>query len=519
MDPGAIDSRASERIPIIVVEDSEDDYRLLLARFKAIGVAVEARRVETEPALREALGEGPCGAVIADHRLPQLSSLEALRIVRAFDPDMPFLIVSGAIGEEVAVEAIRAGADDYLMKDRLIRLESAFRRALAAASARRRQRDAERAAAESEARFRSLSANLPGMVFQIECRGPSRSLVYASEGSRRLFGVAPDALLGDPNGWFALFTDASRLDRLFAASIPPRDGSESDAQGAADRHWLEHTAELASAPHGRKRWIEFTARARRLAADHLVWDGIAADITPQREAEAALRESREELRELASYLARVREEERAAIARELHDDVGSTLTGIRFQLSFLKSRLAHDPAAAAKLHHFEELVEGVIHSTSRLMHDLRPGILDEGIVPALEWQARTFEHRASVTCTFETSHEDIALTPEASIAVFRICQEALNNVAKHAGATAAHVRIAASPEDLTLEIRDDGIGLPDLPVDERGHFGLRGMRERAHALGGTIVVAGSADEGTTVTLTLPLDGAIARTDALTGVAS
>src|SRR5690349_3077107 len=151
-------------LALIVIEDSPDDYALLLARLARGERKVDAVRVETRQALDEALTSRRWDAVISDHRLPQFTSLEALAVVRAHDRELPFLIVSGAIGEEVAVEAMRAGADDYLMKDKLGRLEPALTRALEAAAARRRQRAAEQALIESELRFRALTANLPGMV-------------------------------------------------------------------------------------------------------------------------------------------------------------------------------------------------------------------------------------------------------------------------------------------------------------------------------------------------------------------
>jgi two-component system, NarL family, sensor histidine kinase UhpB len=251
------------------------------------------------------------------------------------------------------------------------------------------------------------------------------------------------------------------------------------------------------------RWIQFTARARHVA-ERVVWDGIASDITAEKRAERALRASREELRELASYFARVREEERTSVARELHDDVGSTLTGIKFQLAAIRTKLTQDDALGARVAHLDDLVDGVIGSTSRLMHDLRPGILDEGIVAALEWQARTFEQRTGLPCEFAASHEDIALPPEAAMAAFRICQEALNNVVKHAAAASVEVQLCRRGDALTLTIADDGIGIDEEARRKPGHFGLRGMRERALAFGGTVDVARPAEGGTAITLTLPL---------------
>jgi signal transduction histidine kinase len=229
-------------------------------------------------------------------------------------------------------------------------------------------------------------------------------------------------------------------------------------------------------------------------------------VTPQKRAEAELRASREELRELASHQARVREEERAAIAREIHDDIGSTLTGVKFDLAWLKEKLARDEAYRDHLEQMDQLVDSVITSSTRIMHNLRPGILDEGIVAALEWLARNFEGRTGVTCTFACVDEDIPLAPDSAIVVFRICQESLHNIAKHAGATTAGVALEVTGDKLVLEVRDDGCGVTPADLVKRDRFGVRGMRERAIALGGSVEVGSSPGGGTFVRLRLPLAG-------------
>ena len=238
-----------------------------------------------------------------------------------------------------------------------------------------------------------------------------------------------------------------------------------------------------------------------------MWDGIAIDVTPQKRAEEELRASREELRELSSYQTRVREDERATIAREIHDDIGSTLTGVKFELAWLKGQHAGDAELSRHFEQMDQLVDAVILSSTRIMHNLRPGILDEGIVAALDWQARTFQQRTGVPCLFVSSHDDIALEPDAAIVLFRVCQEALNNVAKHAGASRVDVNLVAGDGELVLEVVDDGRGVAGVDLAKRGHFGLRGMRERALALGGGVDIARRARGGTAVTLRVPIDGA------------
>lgn len=519
MSPGAIPYSAESELALIVVEDSEDDYELVLARLRHAFGPVRTIRVDQPAALEHALEQSGWAGVLCDHRMPGFTSIEALRITRACAPDLPFLIVSGAIGEEIAVSAMQAGADDFVMKDKLGRLGPALARAIEASRSRIRRREAESALIESEARFRSLAANLPGMVFQIEVDGARLRPAYAGEGARRLFGLTLADLAANPGAWLAKLSreDAERLRTRFlvaTAGVTAFDWDESLPQSNAPaRHWIDQVIVLPADDEAGVpvRYIEFTSRARRVGSTRVLWDGIATDITRQKEAEVAVTRSREELRELAGHLARVRESERAVIARELHDDVGSTLTGVKFQLQWLKGRVAGDATLVSKLEQLNGLVDSAITASSRIMHDLRPAILDQGIVAALEWQARSFEQHTGMRCRFAAPSEEIALAPAQAIVVFRVCQEALNNVVKHAQAASVDVTFMLDEEGIALEVRDDGRGIGPDDTGKRGRFGLRGMQERALALGGGVFVGVRDDgPGTSVRLTLPVEPGVAR---------
>ena len=513
MSPDSLPASAdTDATAVLVVEDSIDDFERVRARLRQSLGDIRAVRVDSREALQRALQAGSWSAIVCDQRLPGMTAIEALRITRARAPDMPFLVVSGAAGEDVAVAALQAGADDFVTKDNLARLAPALTRAIETSRTRMRSRAAESALVESEARFRSLAANLPGMVFQIEVEGAHLRPVYAGEGARRLFGLTQADLADNPGAWLSRLTredvDQLRTRLLVAtAGVTSFDWDASLPQpNAPARHWIDQVIIIpaddeAGVP---QRFIEFTSRARRVGSMRVLWDGIATDITRQKEVEAELTHSREELRELAGHLARVRESERAAIARELHDDVGSTLTGVKFQLQWLKGRVAGDPALVEKLEQLNGLVDSAITASSRIMHDLRPAILDQGIVAALEWQARSFEQHTGLRCRFAASSEEIALVPAQAIVVFRVCQEALNNVVKHAAATGVDVTLTVDDGDIALEVRDDGRGIEPGDRAKRGRFGLRGMHERALALGGSVAV-GARDEGpgTSVRLVLP----------------
>jgi signal transduction histidine kinase len=295
-----------------------------------------------------------------------------------------------------------------------------------------------------------------------------------------MLGVAPDELLAEPVLLFeALAADA-------AAEL------QAALSEAATAPFLKWEGALHGRPGEEPRWIEIAARSRTLTSGAVLWDGIMTDVTSAKQAQQGLRE-------LASHLTRAREEERESIARELHDDVGSTLTAAKFELAWLK-KASRDSAIAAKLLEVDQLVDAVITSSSRITHDLRPGIIDEGIVASLEWQAQSFERRMGLPCSFQASREEIALDRDSAVAMFRIFQEALNNIAKHAHATRVDVRLDATADALMLEIHDNGKGIVPEDMAKPSCFGLRGMKERARSLGGELEIR--SDSGTTITFSL-----------------
>ncbi len=340
----------------LFVEDSPTDYNLLLRLLRVAGYAVDAVRVETETGLRDALAQGPWDVVISDHNLPEFSSTAALQVLKETGLDAPFIIVSGAIGEDIAVEAMIAGADDYILKSRLPRLVPALKRSLAAAESRRQERAAQ------------------------------------------------------------------------------------------------------------------------------------------------LR-----LRQLSAHLEEVKESERKAIAREIHDDIGGLLTGLTFDLAWLQNHATGD-RVLERLHNMQALLEQARGSVQRILRELRPPMLELGVVAALEWQAQDFSRRHGIPCHFVSNRETITVSDALLSALFRFCQEALTNIAKHARAQSVNIELFADPSNITLEITDDGVGLAADSQSKSGSYGLLGMRERAAALNGWIEINSAQGRGTSVMLSLPLAG-------------
>jgi signal transduction histidine kinase len=231
-----------------------------------------------------------------------------------------------------------------------------------------------------------------------------------------------------------------------------------------------------------------------------------------RAAEDALRAQARQLRALAGKLQAALEEERIRISREIHDEFGETLTSQKLGLMWIRQRLAglHQPAETmepvfSKIDFLGSLADGTAKRVRRLCTELRPPILDDlGLPAAVEWQAREFSARTNIQCHVVPDETAADLKNEPATAVFRIFQEILTNVARHAGATRVDVALKAAGKNLTLQVTDNGKGIPDHKLAGGGSLGLLGMRERASLLGGRLAIHGSPGRGTTVDVSIPL---------------
>ena len=228
--------------------------------------------------------------------------------------------------------------------------------------------------------------------------------------------------------------------------------------------------------------------------------------TERRRAEERLRESHEQLRALSVYLQYVREEERTRIAREVHDELGQSLTALKLDLAWVSGRLPRSQRPLLdKLATMSDHVDATIQSIRRIATELRPGILDDlGLVAALEWQANEFQSRTGITCHVSSTLQDTLLDADLNTAFFRIFQETLTNIMRHANATRVDVNSTKEGGVLILTVRDNGRGILPGEIKDRRSIGLLGMEERAALLGGEFVITGEPGRGTIVTVTIPL---------------
>lgn len=230
------------------------------------------------------------------------------------------------------------------------------------------------------------------------------------------------------------------------------------------------------------------------------------DITERKRVELEITQSREQLRELSSYLQTAREEEKAHIAREIHDELGGTLTALKMDAFWLAKKMPAELAPLReKVETMSQLVDTAVQATRRIVTELRPTLLDDlGLVAAIEWQIAEFQKRMGLPCRLTLPAGDIELDQQRSIALFRILQESLTNVARHAGASRVEVALEVAGANVVLSIRDDGSGISRERVANPTSHGVRGIFERARQLGGEAAITGEPNAGTTVTITLPM---------------
>jgi two-component system, cell cycle sensor histidine kinase and response regulator CckA len=263
---------------------------------------------------------------------------------------------------------------------------------------------------------------------------------------------------------------------------------------------------------GKYRWFLVRTVPLRDEQGHIVkWYGTSTDIEDRKQAEEEVKTTSEQLRALSARLHSAREEEGIRIAREIHDELGAALTSLRWELESIRRTLAEaeKPVLAGDLREkFEamlDMTDRMVNMVRRIASDLRPAVLDVlGLEEAIEWQAQQFRERTGIAVQCETPRDHVALNPEQSTAIFRIFQEALTNIRRHAGATSVDVTMLVNAREFVLRLTDNGRGITEEEKSGQMSIGLLGMRERAHMIGGEIDVAAVAAKGTTVTVRLPL---------------
>lgn len=371
-------------------------------------------------------------------------------------------------------------------------------------------------AGEGGAFSRVIVSNPSGMVFQyVQCEDGGYSMPFVSDQCLNVLGIAVETLRANPGLLLDLVLAEDRESLRHSRAQSAESLGKWNWEG---RLWIESYRDV--------KWVSLRATPRREKGVGVIWEGIMINITQSRRRETELLESHERLREVSSHVMAAREHERIRIAQEIHDDLGGNLTAIKIDLDWLARHVdrnggspggpgAGNTVLLAKIRTIDQVVDRTIDSIRRMSRDLRPGIMDFGIVAAIEWEAREFSKRLGIPCEVACTQQDIDLEQDVAVAVFRIFLEALTNVAKHARASRVRVRLEEVQGQLELEVRDDGEGIIPGDTAKRGSFGIRGMVERAGLLDGKLTISGERKEdrrakgrnavgGTTVHLSIPL---------------
>lgn len=348
-------------IRILHLEDSVLDHDIVQRTLRKSAVPFDIVRVETLADFTHAVQTSGFDVILADYRLPGFTAIDAWAALQHLPLRPPFILLSGAIGETAAVDAIKLGMSDYLLKDDLGKLAHVIERAIEV-----------------------------------------------------------------------------------------------------------HEAKLAKERANQ----ELAASERRLA-------------------------------QFAEHLQMSIEQERAAIAREIHDDIGGSLAAIKFDLAWIGRHHADGPTQA-HLEAASSMLAHALGASQRIMKNLRPAILDQGLEAAIEWLAREFEQRTGVKTQFRASFSHAEIGKAVQLTAYRTAQEALTNISKHANCDDVRIELTDAEQVLTLEITDNGQGMSPSERDQANGFGLKGLQERARTVGGWLDVSSREGEGTSITLSIPL---------------
>ncbi|MGC3981825.1 MAG: PAS domain-containing protein [Steroidobacteraceae bacterium] len=472
-----MDTQTETSLRVIVLEDNPVDAELIELELHRNGLQAACQRAVSSDDFKAALQAGIPDLVLADYTLPGFDGMSALRMLRDFHPDVPFIFVSGSLGEERAIEALKSGATDYVLKDRLQRLPAVVRRALSESHERHERRQAQQDLEAHRSLLTVIIDNLPEHI-------------YAIDAHSRLT-VINQAML-------------ARLKRRRSATIgrrlselPGQDHArEMELQDAmvlnSGRSLIEQEHALES-PDGAMHWLVSSRIPMRDHNGELI--GVVCterDITVRKELEQEILDiSNREQRRLGS---------------DLHDGLGQELTGLSLMMKGLEVQMSREESPylpqVAKL---SELIARTIQSTRALARGLAPVNLERGgIREALRQLAARCTDLYNLSCTFDDTHAQVTELDEGlATHIYRIAQEASTNAARHARAKSIHIELRTTARRLYLSITDNGIGLEAGLSKGKPGIGLKIMEYRARTLGGTINFE-TLKKGTRIALSCPL---------------
>ena len=356
----------------------------------------------------------------------------------------------------------------------------------------------------TEASEQQLGAIVDSAMDAIISVDATQNIVLFNRAAEQVFGVRREEVLG------------TSLDRFLPARFRGAHRGHIEhfgSTGVTSRRMGDVTTLWALRADGEEFPIEASI-SQSGASGKRHYTVILRDITRRKQFEDALKASQRELRELSARVLEAREEEKAHIARELHDELGQLLTALKMDLGWLRERLPADPELAARAAEMGALLDRTVGSTRRISADLRPLMLDDlGLADAAAWLVEDFAKRSGVACRIDVSEDVQGVSKAVATAVYRAVQESLTNIARHSGAKNAWVVLEATDGVVHVEIEDDGRGIASEDLAKSRSLGLKGMRERIAFLGGSLDIGRAPRGGTRLKLTVPLRGLVTESPA------
>lgn len=350
---------------------------------------------------------------------------------------------------------------------------------------------------ESERRFSALVSSIPGLVFQMQKTAEEDWVfTYLSEGCEALLGFSNACLMANPQRLF------EAMEPRVAQQLKLRLNSSANTLKRLDwegKLWIAEWQDM--------KWINIRASVCALPQGGVQWDGIMLNITQSKQEQQATLQAKRDLQALTAHLHQVKEQERVSIAREIHDDLGGNLTAMKFGLSAIIQQVTSGAAVSLEQTALlSSIIDQTFDAVHRISGNLRPNILDLGLVDALAWQVDQFKKQLGIATSYYHNCEEALVDADQSMALFRICQEALSNIAKYAKASQVRVELRQGESHCQLSIADNGIGLAPADKIKPNAFGLRGMQERAAALGGELQISCPlSGQGTLIQVLVPLN--------------
>lgn len=460
----------------VLLEDDPNDAELIQLQLAKDGIAVEWQHVVSERDFREALAGVQPDLVLADYTLPGFDGLAALKILLQHAPDVPFIFVSGSLGEERAIEALKSGATDYVLKDRLQRLPAVVTRALTEARERRERRQAEAALEEQRVLLGTLIDSLPEIIYAVDT---DNRVTVVNKALLDNLSKRREQVLG--RSLSEISSEENVVDIEAQAATTMRTGRPLTDQ---ERAWIS--------ADGSVRWFTFTHVPLR---DHGSVSGLVCTVQ-----EVTNR------RELEQEILEISNREQRRLGSDLHDGLGQELTGLSLLLKGLEVQVSREaPQYTSQITKITDLLARAIQSTRSLARGLAPVNLERGGLPeALKHLAARCTDMYSLQCTFGNGSQKLPdLEEGAATHLYRIAQEATTNAARYARARSIAIDLRSTARKLQLSIADDGIGLSAGLAQGRPGMGLKIMEYRARMLGGTINFE-EPGPGTRIVLSAPL---------------